>query len=462
MPLFLFFIYAFFWTLIPALTLISPPLDVVEMLAWGQFPQWGYYKHPPLPAWFAEVAYQLAAGHVWGVYALSQICIAVSFWYVFRLGKLIFREDTQKAICATFFLTGIFYYSVLTPEFNHNIMQIPLWAAFTFYAARIYLLNKNDWLMLGVTAGFAMLAKYSSALLILSFVFVYFYGRKEELLAKLKNPWLYMAIAIAFLIFLPHLIWLIDNSFAPLSYAADRATGDASFFESHFINPFIFVFSQFINCLPAFLITLFALAKPFISAREKDERLFFLQVMCFGPLVITTVLGVVAGLELLPAWGVPFWNALGIYVFYHLGSNFKMRTYVKGLMLLMVSMLVLFGVYYGAGFSPRRSFPSEMLAKRILKEWKSNTAEPLDIIVSDEFIGGNTVLELPNRPKLFLRYDHKKAPWGSKDEVKRKGAVFMWLNYKPDEYPELENEQLVKVRKYNIFWGYLWPTQNKN
>src|SRR5262245_19600046 len=41
------------WTLLTTLMLESVPLDVVELLYWGREWQWGYHKHPPLPAWLA-------------------------------------------------------------------------------------------------------------------------------------------------------------------------------------------------------------------------------------------------------------------------------------------------------------------------------------------------------------------------------------------------------------------------
>ena len=44
------------WTAAASIRYQNPPVDVVEMLAWGSRWEWGYYKHPPLPAWCAEMA----------------------------------------------------------------------------------------------------------------------------------------------------------------------------------------------------------------------------------------------------------------------------------------------------------------------------------------------------------------------------------------------------------------------
>ena len=42
------------WTLVPTLTNHNLPLDVIEALAWGSYLDWGFNKHPPGSAFFAE------------------------------------------------------------------------------------------------------------------------------------------------------------------------------------------------------------------------------------------------------------------------------------------------------------------------------------------------------------------------------------------------------------------------
>ena len=51
------------WTLLPMLMSMNLQLDLVEDLALGREWQLGYWKHPPLPWWIADLAYRLV-GHV--------------------------------------------------------------------------------------------------------------------------------------------------------------------------------------------------------------------------------------------------------------------------------------------------------------------------------------------------------------------------------------------------------------
>ena len=56
------------------------------MLAIGHEFQLGTDFGPPLAFWLAEIAYRIAG--MFGVYLLSQLCVVVTFWAVFALGRV--------------------------------------------------------------------------------------------------------------------------------------------------------------------------------------------------------------------------------------------------------------------------------------------------------------------------------------------------------------------------------------
>jgi len=117
---------ALVWTLVPALTHSAPPLDVVEMLVWGREGVVATYKHPNLPGLLLEAVRRLAFDALWPAYAVAQACVVASFIAVYLLGRDLL--GSSRALAGTLLLTGIFYYSWPTPEMNHNLMQMPLWA----------------------------------------------------------------------------------------------------------------------------------------------------------------------------------------------------------------------------------------------------------------------------------------------------------------------------------------------
>ena len=71
-------LHVLIWTVIPLLICPNLQLDLVEDLALGKEWQLGYWKHPPLPWWTADIAYRLT-GQIDAVYVLGPLAVAVCF-----------------------------------------------------------------------------------------------------------------------------------------------------------------------------------------------------------------------------------------------------------------------------------------------------------------------------------------------------------------------------------------------
>src|SRR5262245_14719132 len=141
-----------FWTLAPALSHSAPPLDVVEMYVWGREHVVATFKHPNLPGLVLE-GLRLLTGQVgWPAYLASQLFIAITLWAVFVLGRELM--DAQRALAGALLLTGVYFFSWTTPEFNHNVAQMPLWALVMLFLWRATTHGRVlDWILLGALAG---------------------------------------------------------------------------------------------------------------------------------------------------------------------------------------------------------------------------------------------------------------------------------------------------------------------
>src|SRR4051794_39793778 len=72
------------WTALPALLSHNLQLDLVEDLALGREWQLGYWKHPPLPWWLADLAYRLEGAANTG-YVTGPLSAVTSFLRVLQL-----------------------------------------------------------------------------------------------------------------------------------------------------------------------------------------------------------------------------------------------------------------------------------------------------------------------------------------------------------------------------------------
>src|SRR6476661_2606894 len=146
------------WTLVPSLFYAAPPGDVPLVLAVGHEWLLGSLYGPPLTYWLAEIAFTL--GGITGVYLLSQLCVVVTFWAVFTLGRRIL--GAAHAAMAILLMAGISVFTVPTVEFSQSVLAMPLTALTLLFGYRALADNRRgDWVAAGITLGLLLLTTYA-------------------------------------------------------------------------------------------------------------------------------------------------------------------------------------------------------------------------------------------------------------------------------------------------------------
>src|SRR6185295_18735717 len=96
------------WTLLPILVCQNLQLDLLEDLALGKEWQLGYWKHPPLPWWIADLLYRVT-GSLDAVYVLGPLSVALCFYAVYLLAREV--VDKGRALIAVLALEAIHFYN---------------------------------------------------------------------------------------------------------------------------------------------------------------------------------------------------------------------------------------------------------------------------------------------------------------------------------------------------------------
>src|SRR5215510_4756293 len=97
------------WTILPILTCPNLQLDLAEDLALGKEWQLGYWKHPPLPWWIADLSFRLT-GTVDALYLLGPLAAVICFYAVWKLAREL--TDELTALIAVLALEGMHYYNL--------------------------------------------------------------------------------------------------------------------------------------------------------------------------------------------------------------------------------------------------------------------------------------------------------------------------------------------------------------
>jgi 4-amino-4-deoxy-L-arabinose transferase-like glycosyltransferase len=426
------------WTLVPFLTHYTMPLDVVrEGLAWGVEWQWGYHKHPPLATWLVDASFRLLGDL--GPYLLSQIAIVATYGFVFLLGRRLMGE--AEAAIGTLLLVGVYYFSWPTPEFNHNVAQMPFWAAAAYLFHRAVREDRLVWwLSLGAVAGAGLLVKYSTAVLLAVMAVYVVGGARTRRLLLTPRP--YAGLAVMTAVLLPHVAWLVDHDFAPFRYLEERSATDRPVLVTRIVEPAAFLLTQAADHLPMLLLLgaagligrparQAASTGPAVTAAE-DRR--FLVTLGLGPALLAASAALLLGVGLRDMWGAPMFNLSGLLAVHLLAGRlrfFNPHRFAVAIAALLVLVAIVYGAValFGSALSgrPKRiDWPDLALASTLEKVWRERTGCPLRIVAGDGWLAGLVSLRAAGRPAVLLDGELAFSPWITPDRLRREGALLVW------------------------------------
>src|SRR5215472_1490549 len=237
------------WTALPTLLYANLPLDLIEALTYGREWPLGSDKLPPLPWWMVEIAYRLF-GHDVAYYALAELSVVAAFALIWALARPL--VGGVGALVAVLIVDGLHYFGYTAAKFNHDVIQLPLWAlaGYAFHAA-LKRGRLTDWLLLGVAFGGALWAKYFVIVLAAAYAAFLIFDRDARRAWRTPGPWLGMAVALV--IASPHLVWLVNNDFLPFGYV-DARSAPAHGWYDYLQHPIVFLFGQLFFMVPTLII----------------------------------------------------------------------------------------------------------------------------------------------------------------------------------------------------------------
>ena len=424
------------------------PLDVIEGYAWGH--EWliGTHKHPPMQAWLLESVYAVTGRARWAPYLTSQLAIVTAFWAVWQTGKRIAGEPA--ALVGVLLLEGIVYYNFTSPEFNPNVLQLPFWAlaGWSFHKA-VKDDKLIDWWLLGLWAAGGMYTKYSSGLFLLTLagsMLAHRDGRR-----RLTSVGPYLAVAVAVVLLLPHLSWLVHNDFIPWKYTQGRLERNYDQY-SVAITTVLMVVGQLIALLFAMLLMLVLYDRrraPERAPAASFDRVF-LSFAAFGPFLTTFCLSLFFGYHIRDMWETPFWNFIGLWavVFFRPAlTSFDLHRFSIAWVLVFFAGLLAFvsnetlSPYVTA--KPKRTiFPGHRLSDAIISQWHARFHAPLHYVIGNTWLAGNVAWYADDRPHVLMEGDPSISPWIDMSDLKKSGGVIVWCihcgekHIGPDSVPD--------------------------
>src|SRR4029450_3552311 len=231
-------VYAATWPLYAIVAKSSQGInaDLGEMVVWSRNLAWGYPKHPPLAAWILAGWFAIFPLADWAFYTLAVLNLRIGLYLSFLLAGL--WLDGAKQAVAPFLLALIPFYNFIGLKFDQNSILIPLWALTTWAFVLSYERRDAGYAALaGVAAAAAMLTKYWSVFLLFALCIAALCDRRRGEYFRSTAP--YVTVAVGGVLIAPHIIWLVQENYPPLSWVAIR-TSETAFVWLRFLSRYSF------------------------------------------------------------------------------------------------------------------------------------------------------------------------------------------------------------------------------
>src|SRR5579863_3458474 len=182
--------------------------DELYYAACGQHLAWGYVDHAPLIAVIARISRVLFGDSLHALRFFPALAsgakILITAWIVRELGG---RRYAQILAATAMLLCPI--YLTMDNFLSMNAFEPVFWMLCVAISIRIVRTGSARlWLLFGLVAGIGIMNKHSMLIFGLAFVLALAVSRHR---AMLRTPWIWTGGLIAFLIFLPNLLWEIGN-----------------------------------------------------------------------------------------------------------------------------------------------------------------------------------------------------------------------------------------------------------
>lgn len=210
--------------------------DEAYYLLWSQSLSAGYLDHPPMIAFWIRAGTLLFGDTPLGARLLPILAVIPTSWLIWQSASLLITDRRAGPLAALIFnvtLYGFFGMALATPD-----APVTLFAAAMFYSATQILVRPTAaaWIGLGVSTGLAFESKYSALLLAVALAVAIL--ATPPMRRQLRQPWPWLALLVALLLFAPNLGWNVTHDFATFAKQGGRVVDDTRFSPAFLIDLF--------------------------------------------------------------------------------------------------------------------------------------------------------------------------------------------------------------------------------
>jgi 4-amino-4-deoxy-L-arabinose transferase-like glycosyltransferase len=401
-------VYTILWAVYATVAKSSQGLhyDMTETIAWSRDLQFGYLKHPPLAAavtwaWFSVVPFG-----EFQFYLLAMTMPAISLWFVWRVSADYLDAEKRVIGLALLMLVPFFHFHAL--KFNVNTVMMPVWAATTYWFLRSYETRSKLYAALaGIGAAGCMLGKYWSVFLLIGLALTALIDRRRVQYFFSATPWI--TVASGAIVLAPHLIWLVQNDFAPFGYA--MYIHGAKPFGSTVIAALGYVAGSIGYVAIPIIVVLVAARPDRATSRDmlwpQDDRRRFAALAFWLPFLLPAIGAVASGTEITSLWSMPAWTLLPVLLLSSPAVTFRaidtQRVLIAAIAVPLVMLIAApaIAVMVHRNGPPPAAAQGQLLAAQVERVWAQATQAPLRYVGGDADIAYSVAAYAYDKPQAL-------------------------------------------------------------
>jgi Dolichyl-phosphate-mannose-protein mannosyltransferase len=378
--------------------------DVLETWTLGRSIEWGYAKHPPLMGWVARAWTSIFPLANWSFQLMALTNSAIALWIVDLISRRFVRDDKRLIVLLLLMLTPIYQFHA--QRFNANSILLATWPLAAYCFLRSFETRRFGWAVAaGATAALAMLGKYYSVFLIVSFVFAAILHQERRAYFASSAPWISAIAGMAALG--PHVYWLATTGAKPFAYALATHAGKP--FGQSLVEALLFVpGAAMVLALPALAWVLIAgerLTKFRQDFRELNPGLWLLLLVGLGTIVFPAITAVALKSDMQPIWALQ-----GLFLFAIVtvcGASYRIeRFHAANLAIAVVGIAALSVVVVAPVHALyRNSYPLhegrnfyQKAAEELTRQWHGQSDTALPAVGGDDDLAFALAFYSPDHP----------------------------------------------------------------
>ncbi len=340
-------------------------IDEFYYIACAFRPAFGYIDHPPLAPLILTVYQFIFGTSILAIRILPALAESASVFFTGILVKEIGGGKFAQSLAAIaiaaspVIVTFVGFYSM-------NAYEPLIAIAFMIYTVKM--IKENDpkrWILLGIIMGLGIMNKHTFAVFIIMMIFSLLVSGKWRLLI---NRWFALGSFIAFLIFIPNIIWQIQNNFPSLEFYKNISTS-----KNIYTPPLAFFLNQVMDMSP-FTFPLWLIGFIFLLLSKKIKEFRFLGILFLSLFLVMMFSGSSRPDRLAFAYPAAF-----------AGGAFFIEVFILKHNLKWLKFATIFLLYAGLALAIPITLP--YLSYNNVKEYT-------------KYLGLNTELESGNKPPL--------------------------------------------------------------